>query len=54
MQLELNQLVLSGIVRIRFKLKEFKTCDIGDIELPMGDVKTSLDIIYKTTKNIKR
>lgn len=33
-------------------LKSFKTCDIGDIELPMGDVKTSLDIIYKTTKKI--
>ena len=31
-------------------LKNYKTCDIGDLELPIGDVKTSLDIIYKTTK----
>jgi len=33
-------------------LKSFKTCDIGDLELPMGDVKKSLDIIYKTTKKL--
>lgn len=33
-------------------LKDFKTCDIGDLELPMGDVKKSLDIIYHTTKEI--
>lgn len=33
-------------------LKKFKTCDIGDLELPMGDVDTSLDIIYQTTKQI--
>ena len=33
-------------------LKNFKTCDIGDLELPMGDVEKSLDIIYDTAKSI--
>ena len=33
-------------------LKDYKTCDIGDLELPMGDVEKSLDIIYDTTKQI--
>ncbi|MFW5794754.1 MAG: agmatinase [Bacillota bacterium] len=33
-------------------LKDYNTADIGDLELPMGDVKTSLDIIYQTTKTI--
>ncbi|MDC7243610.1 MAG: agmatinase [Sphaerochaetaceae bacterium] len=33
-------------------LKDYKTCDIGDIELPMGDVENSLDSIYKTAKEI--
>lgn len=33
-------------------LKNFKTCDIGDLELPMGDVEKSLDVIYETTKQI--
>ncbi|MCK9493830.1 MAG: agmatinase [Acholeplasmataceae bacterium] len=33
-------------------LKNFKTCDIGDIDLPIGDVKGALDNIYDTTKAI--
>jgi agmatinase len=33
-------------------LKDYKTVDIGDLDLPMGDVNRSLDIIYKTTKKI--
>lgn len=33
-------------------LKDFDTIDIGDLELPMGDVKKSLDIIYHTAKQI--
>ncbi|MBI9009890.1 MAG: agmatinase [Tenericutes bacterium] len=33
-------------------LKDYKTSDIGDLELPMGDVKKSLDIIYNTAKEI--
>ncbi|QLY40909.1 agmatinase [Hujiaoplasma nucleasis] len=33
-------------------LKDYKTADIGDLEIPMGDVKTSLDTIYNTSKNI--
>ncbi|MCF7923782.1 MAG: agmatinase [Candidatus Izimaplasma sp.] len=33
-------------------LKDYKTVDIGDLELPMGDVKTSIETIYQTTRNI--
>ncbi len=33
-------------------LKKFKTCDIGDLELPIGDVKTALDVVYETTAQI--
>lgn len=33
-------------------LKDYKTADIGDLEIPMGDVKRSLDTIYETAKNI--
>ncbi|HOO43583.1 MAG TPA: agmatinase [Bacillota bacterium] len=33
-------------------LKDFDTVDIGDLELPMGDVHKSLDIIYHTAKQI--
>lgn len=33
-------------------LKDYKTADIGDLDLPLGDVETSLDIIYKTAKTI--
>jgi agmatinase len=33
-------------------LKNFKTCDVGDLELPMGNVFQSLDIIYQTTKKL--
>lgn len=33
-------------------LKDYKTCDIGDLEIPVGDVEKSLDVIYDTTKNI--
>ncbi len=33
-------------------LKDYDTIDIGDLELPMGDVKKALDIIYNTAKQI--
>lgn len=33
-------------------LKEQLTCDIGDLDLPIGDVRGSLEIIQKTTAKI--
>ncbi|MDT8336238.1 MAG: agmatinase [Candidatus Izemoplasmatales bacterium] len=33
-------------------LKDYSTVDIGDLELPMGLVEESLDIIYETAKKI--
>ncbi|XMB72189.1 agmatinase [Mycoplasmatota bacterium WC30] len=33
-------------------LNDFKTSDIGDLELPMGDVSKSLEIIQKTAEEI--
>lgn len=33
-------------------LKDYSTCDIGDLDLPMGLVEESLDTIYTTTKTI--
>jgi len=33
-------------------LNEFKTADIGDLDLPFGDVDKQIDVIYKTTKQI--
>ena len=33
-------------------LKNFKTADIGDLELPIGDVEKALDMVYDTTKRI--
>jgi agmatinase len=33
-------------------LNEFKTADIGDLDLPFGDVDKQIDIIYKATKQI--
>lgn len=33
-------------------LKDYNTSDIGDLELPMGDVQKSLDIIKDTAKTI--
>ena len=33
-------------------LNEFKTADIGDLDLPIGAVDDALDIIYNTTKQI--
>jgi agmatinase len=33
-------------------LKDYNTVDIGDLEIPMGDVETSLDIVYDTTSKI--
>jgi agmatinase len=33
-------------------LKQYKTSDIGDIELPLGDVEESLNQVYLTTKQI--
>ncbi|MBU1145878.1 MAG: agmatinase [Firmicutes bacterium] len=33
-------------------LKDFKTSDIGDLDLPIGDVEGALDVIYKTTQVI--
>lgn len=33
-------------------LKDYKTCDIGDLDLPMGDVEADLKVISKTTQKI--
>lgn len=33
-------------------LKDYHTCDVGDLELPMGDVEGALDVIYQTTKQL--
>lgn len=33
-------------------LKDYKTADLGDLELPVGDVEKALDTIYQTTKQI--
>lgn len=33
-------------------LKEYHTCDIGDLPLPVGDVEGALEMIYQTTKDI--
>jgi agmatinase len=33
-------------------LKDYHTCDLGDLDLPIGDVKKSLSIIEKTTDQI--
>jgi agmatinase len=33
-------------------LKNYQTCDIGDLELPIGQVEGSLNVIYKTVKKI--
>jgi agmatinase len=33
-------------------LKDFKTCDIGDLDLPIGQVEEALNVIYKTTRHI--
>jgi len=35
-------------------LKDYKTCDIGDLELPMGDVEKDLNEISRVTKLILR
>ncbi len=33
-------------------LKDYKTCDIGDLNLPIGDVEGALDVIEKTVDDI--
>lgn len=33
-------------------LNEFKTADIGDLDLPIGQVEDALDIVYQTTRQI--
>lgn len=33
-------------------LKDYKTCDIGDIDMPQGDVEKDLDCISNVTKEI--
>ncbi|MCL2522166.1 MAG: agmatinase [Erysipelotrichales bacterium] len=33
-------------------LKDYKTADIGDLDIPIGDVPKALDVIYETTKKI--
>jgi agmatinase len=33
-------------------LKDYRTCDIGDLDLPIGDVEKSLDVIYKASRQI--
>ena len=32
--------------------KDYKTCDIGDLDLPMGDVEGDLDEISRVTREI--
>ena len=36
----------------KMDLKDFNTCDIGDIEIPVGDVDKALNVIYKSAKQI--
>ena len=33
-------------------LKDYQTSDIGDLELPIGDVENSLNVVYETSKKI--
>ena len=33
-------------------LKDYRTCDIGDLEIPIGDVDKALNIIYKNVKQM--
>lgn len=33
-------------------LRDYPTCDIGDLDLPIGAVEDALDVIYDTTKQI--
>jgi len=33
-------------------LKDYKTADIDDLDIPIGDVPKALDVIYETTKKI--
>lgn len=33
-------------------LKDYNTCDVGDLELPIGDVSKSLKVIYNASKTI--
>lgn len=33
-------------------LRDYPTCDIGDLDLPIGAVEDALDVIYETTKQI--
>ncbi|MCU0104505.1 agmatinase [Acholeplasma vituli] len=33
-------------------LKDYPTCDIGDLDLPIGAVEDALEVIYDTTKQI--
>ncbi len=33
-------------------LKDYRTCDIGDLELPIGDVEKALNLIYRTARQI--
>lgn len=33
-------------------LKDYPTCDIGDLDLPIGAVEDALDVIYDTTKQV--
>ncbi|MCV2232358.1 agmatinase [Paracholeplasma manati] len=33
-------------------LKDYPTCDIGDLDLPIGAVEDALNVIYETTKQI--
>lgn len=33
-------------------LKDFKTSDIGDLDLPIGDVENSLKVVYETSQQI--
>lgn len=33
-------------------LKDYKTCDAGDLDLPIGHVENALEVVYQATKTI--
>jgi agmatinase len=33
-------------------LQDYQTCDIGDLDLPIGDPDAALELVYQTTKQI--
>ena len=53
MQLELDSIGIEWYSPYRdMSLKDYRTADIGDLDLPIGDVEKALDVIYNTTKQV--